>query len=626
MTIGLLLLLSLAARSGLTLGSVDQKSVAPSYWSDARAYAFQLSELLSPVPDQAVLSNPSRVGSVDVEAYCMSRQVAERSGDLSCPAAIYKRAIQADEALSVEFLRNALRNLRQTDATLDWRDRIYFAAALIKEQQIELAASYVDESIAELSKTLNVADWVIQRFRVYRGLISLLEAIRNGETPNGLKEFSDVDPARFSSPALDLKLASVRGFLPTDDGQNNHPEEHEAAIRLINFEKWRLDQERDEIRAVVTRIRESGLNADVIARTNLLVEKFNANSPQWQALVQVIARTSSDAELFSRNHEFTTKLDVWLLTYIQGLLSSPRVGDDSVVRVDLVSQHFVTALQKVLLAIEQANPTSLETERGRILKERLDSMTGSFHQLAESVTYQPSVRVFRGLVESALRCRETLHRLQARMVAFENTSAKDAELFQQIKTLSVEAIESRKLFFQLLQSAALQLHINNPIVHSSLEVITKRLGRFQATVDDIEIFSQKSRRPLRAEVFNELRALLKKMVAVVKESNERKTSEVVSFRNSLAHQAEEIRRINKDAKNLFDGANSKVGDVVIRVLESIDSNLVEERRRFDFEIAAHRAALADTVAQTKDQLESALKELNDVERLRRENLEWRLAQ
>lgn len=621
-----LLLLGLVTQSGALFASVDKESVAPSFWSDARAHVFQLSELLSSNLELDSLPKPPQPSSSRLNSLCATQRVPGDVGEKSCAAALYRASMVEDGAITPELLRNALRKLRQQRVSSDWNDSFYLAATLVKENQIELAASYLDETIAAISETQDVSDWMIHRFRVYRWLVSLLAKADAGELPAGLLVSPDIEPAKLSSSAIARRIESLQGGITIGESYDSKAKKHESAIQLLKYEKWRLDQERDEIRAIAARITQSGLSADVIARTNLLAERFDVESAEWRALVQVIARTSSGAELLSRNHDAITKHDVWLLSYLKNRLASPKVPDDTVVRVDLVSRHSVNVLRKVLASIEQENPYSLQKARGQILAERIEALTGEFHQLTESVSYHPRVRIFRGLVETALRCRKSVHQLHARMVALENTVPNDAEKFQQIRTLFTEIGESRQIYFELLQSAARLLHTDDPMVSSRLLAMTKRMSRLVATANDLESFSRTLPRPLPSEVFNEVRALFHKMNVMLSESIERKKSEAEILRKSLLERAEELQSVVRDAQEIVDSSNSKLAAIVIRLLQSIDSDLANQQRRFDFEIASNNAAFADVMLKKKDELESALKEMNEVERLRRENLEWRLAQ
>lgn len=607
-----------------TIGYAEMSRVSANLWSDERASLIQLKSLLAAKP---VLDDGQDVRQESIlTSRCSHFMVPSEELMKECPRYYYEQVDSSGGPLFIKSVKSYLRKQRVYSLGEDWKNYFFLAATLVRLGEVELAAELISDAKEIHGKKGDGNKWIVQRLTLYRELLQSLKTSQNIA--------SEVSPLRlamhqFSDDPLTKEIASRMSSISNGESiaANIDTDKltHQDALRQLNYEKWRVEQEIDEVQVLLANVRDQNLKFDTLARTNLIAERYGVRSQEWDAVVKMASRIGNRAELLARSRAMESFLDSWMSEHLSRKVADLTSGDDLVVRTDLVSQNLIGILKKIANKIRNSSLEASVDERLGVVMERLDAMQSTMHQFVDSVSLDAEVMVLRDLIAASIRCRAAMLRIQARLTSFEETVIKDEESFQQIKALRLDLQKIKRQYVDLAQLVTVRLHADDPISRSRLRRTKRRLKWLNVSAADLELIDSSSKQKIGPHIFNEIRSFMTEIEKKITASQQRKSIESEFFLRRIEPDKREMELLLKDTQDFFEHSEKELNSVVFVVLKKIETVLKSERENYDLLIAQRKLLIQKELSESADKIESEIINLNNIERMQRDNLEWRLS-
>jgi hypothetical protein len=115
---------------------------------------------------------------------------------------------------------------------------------------------------------------------------------------------------------------------------------------------------------------------------------------------------------------------------------------------------------------------------------------------------------------------------------------------------------------------------------------------------------------------------------------ESQTSEVMSKRKVVSQRLvstiqpieKEVALISGQARKFIQDAGNDLKPRLKNILGSISADLVRQNREIDLETAIAKTGIKDSITSRKESLQWTRDRIEDLRRIRSENLDWRIAQ
>lgn len=628
LSIRLCLLAAIFAVSSGAVASSSQESISDAImWREENSHLNLLRMLLrrsSVTKSNQSPENSSRGGTACTALFRF------RSAELSaCPQFYYSQSGYNDNPLFLGQLKSYLRRFPMTEEYKDWRNHFLLASAFVRIGEYNSAYAIVELAREKFSEQREGSPQLEQKFRLFKLLLAFVTNPREMSVRR-LQEFASEqkfspDHADFLSNALQDRIDKLplrRGAYFIDDHSDLS---HKDAVRSFVYEKWRVEQELDEVQALLSRSSSRQVDFDVVARANLLSEQFGVTSPEWLAIVNMAARVKNKSELVSRSSGPTAFLDAWATTHLADKFTKTINSDDAAVRASLVSRHLIPLFVKITKKLQSSDLRLSTDERVQAILQRLRAMQSRMHSVVDSLALDSELAAIQETMSTFMKSRSAMLRIKARIASLEERMPPDAERIQLLKELNIEHRELAEIQKNILQLIALRIHAYDPVVMASLRQTARRLNQLRSTLADLESIGTDVERGGVRPIFGELREFLSEIDSSIRTVEHRRLSESVGFAKISEPLQEKSDQLLADTEKFFLDSGPEINKSVRLILREVERRLYAERERFNFYIAQRKSLIQQDIENAAKQVEAKIKKINNLKRIRQENLEWRLS-
>ena len=620
-------LLVIGFASSTAVASPFQNGKTDVFWSDERSHLGQLKSLFTFEPN--LKNNAAIETSSSSEAICMDPLQLRAKDSSDCPRVYFQKSVSSGVDRLHGQIKSYLRIFHTTEAKNDWRNYFYLASAFVRLGDYETSSEIIDLGIERFVVQLQGNVALEKKFSVFRRLLvelknTKIHASQSTKSPTGVRFEELATRAHFSDKALSL----IRE-LPLKNNSRLVPEDatlsHADALRAFTYEKWRIEQELDEIQALRTRLTEPRTYFDAIARTDLLAERLSISSPEWTAIVNMAAKLKSKAELVSKSSGLKDFLDAWVADEVVKRFRNQSENDNFVVRARLITQNLIPLFLKISKKLQSKGRLLNSDARLQAIVDRLTAMQGSMHSFIESVAFDSELGLAKKVLNSFLNVRRSMLEIQARLAALDDQVIDDPEKLQQLRVLDLEHKELKDSYHDLLQKITVHLHAHDPLVRASLRQTSRRVSQLDATLTEIELITRSSPFGAAPFIFNDLRELLNEISLSLNRFKLLKKNESLAFSAKYLPIKEESQVLFSDVDKFFTESGEEINSTVKNMLRKIETVLISDREIFELAIAQRKSMIQSDLEGAAKSIEAEINKAESVRRIYQQNFEWRLA-
>jgi hypothetical protein len=470
-----------------------------------------------------------------------------------------------------------------------WETWVRLASAAVLAGDFKYSASMIKKARESLQSGDSSASWKIERTEAFeKALSSLTETTSGSENPIRSQNLSDI--AR---------------------------------------QRWILAQDRDEITALKSMILNSEFSLEVVRRIDSLVRQHQFYSREWQAIINVISAIAGKVELFERNKGLMLPLEWWIGRQATDNRLSLNFDDDSL----LVRQHHIQdELTRTLAGMTSdliekiADP--LDKKQALLLNERLNSMNSPVSRALNNLPTSEAEQ-FTGAIRRKIRGQDdALRRLQARLAAQDLTGMPNAEFISALTGFNSE-VKSLRLERANLLADYMSMSVNlMPVTSSGFVLLMTRNDQLRKTLQDLrKLISGIQRESLEGTqagyFFVEADQLLDRIVFESKLHMAQKTNQARRFSAAFRSLSSGVSGLRDDFMKAMIQSGRQIRVPLTKILLAIESDLYRRERALELKEQLLQAENKANIEAERRALDWQRERIEDIRRIRSENLEWR---
>jgi len=615
----------------LSTHSLGQKFESEHVWMEGRGRIAHLLALqnskLNINSDERSAKNDSRfktisdcILAVEVDDYVID----------ACGQAAIEATVGKTDAMSRGQLILLFEKFLKEDSKGNWQSWLKLSSALALANEASSAKRLLETAWKRATSLVTHQPWIARRLQLYR---AGLEILSSKDDVFRKKVVNDLPSPQVDDVAVREIQWRLSDAVQTNQGAlaAERSEKPEDRLNRLRYKRWQIEQDRDEVQAISEILAENGLDVEVISRIDLLARQYNPENSEWRGIMSIIAQLTTRVELLDRNRALQLPMENWITNARNAQASLESDEDRTVVRAKLIVLEYATLLGRILSRTREDVENSQTSENWRELEKRLSSMCSPLSLSINSSLFERDLQAVQNLQLQLAEVDKRLRRSNALLAGYYFKTEFDSAASQNIRNIRAELVELVNLRREALVEFFTVNTILEPRTRLTHRALLRTIAQLKKTLSEIQSLYpkpivEKSSHLHQQKFMVESAALISKI--------ESQTSAAMSKRKVLSERlvatfhpiAKEVALISGQARAFMQDGGNDLKPRLKNILGSIGADLVRQNREVDLETAIAKSEIKDSITTRKEYLQWTRDRIEDLRRIRSENLDWRIAQ
>jgi hypothetical protein len=523
--------------------------------------------------------------------------------------------------LSEKFLKDSSKG--------NWQSWLKLSSALALANEAKAAKRLLENAEKRATSMVTHQPWILRRLQLYR---TGLEILSSKDDAFRRKLIDDLTSSHDDEVAVREIKRRLSDAVQTELGAAaERSEKPEDRLNRLRYKHWQIEQDRDEVQAISEILEENDLEVDVISRIDLLARQYSPDNSEWRGILNIIAQVTTGVELLARNRALQLPMENWIINARRAGTSLESDEDRTIAKSNLIVLEYATLLGRILSKTRGDVENSQTSENWRELEKRLVDIVSPLAQTINSSFFERDVQAVQKLQLQLAAVDNRLRRSNALLASYFFKTEFDAAASQNIRNIRAELIELEMLRREALVEFFTVNTILEPRTRLAQRALFRTIAQLKKTLFEIRNLYPKSAVyqssiPHQQKFIIESEELISKI--------ESQTSEVMSKRKVVSQKLvstfqpieKEVALISGLARKFIQDAGNDLKPRFKNILGSISADLVRQNREIDLETAIAKTEIQDSIKSRKESLQWTRDRIEDLRRIRSENLYWRIAQ
>lgn len=524
--------------------------------------------------------------------------------------------------LSEKFLKDATKG--------NWQSWLKLSSALTLANEVKTSKKLLENTEKRAAILVTHQPWILRRLQLYR---AGREIFTSKDAAFRKKVISDLNSSHDNEVAVREIKRRLSDAMQTELGAvaAESSEKPEDSLNLLRYKRWQIEQDGDEVQAISEVLEQNDLEVDVISRIDLLARQYSPENSEWRGIINVIAQVTTGVELLDRNRALQLSMENWI-TDARNVKSFPESDEDrTIAKSNLVVLEYAKLLGRILSKTRGSVEHLQTSENLRELEKRLVDIVSPLSQSINSSLFERDVQAVQNLQLQLAAVDKRLRRSNALLASYFFKTEFDAAASQNIRNIRAELIELEGLRREALVEFFTVNTILEPRTRLAQRALLRTIAQLKKTLSELRVLYskeivEKSSVLHQQKFLSESEALISKI--------ESQTSEIMSKRKVVSQKLvatfkpieKEVALISEQARKFMKDTGNELKPRLKNILRSINADLVRQNREIDLETAIAKSKIKDRITLHKESLQWTRDRIEDLRRIRSENLDWRIAQ
>ncbi|NBX16074.1 MAG: hypothetical protein EBR09_01780 [Proteobacteria bacterium] len=508
-----------------------------------------------------------------------------------------------------------------------WESWVRLAAAGVLSGDYRFAAKMIRTARNVLPEDGSAENWKTERLDMFAAaLASLDEGLKEGDDKPLKKNVS-----KEHDPSTQALAREIRRLVSESDAVGGDASEKDTAAKKISDlvrQRWILAQDRDEINALKSMILNNDFSLEAVRRIDNLVRQNQFYSREWQAILKIVSEISGKVELFERSRGLLLPLEWWLGKTGQDNASLSFDDDRLLIRILHIQDEFAKAIGSIAEEYARSIVEPAEVTQATLLQKRMENIISPVSRALRSLPSSEVGQYTQVIRRKALEQDASVRRLQAKLAAVDLTATPDGDL---ITTLTGFHSELKSLRVQrvniLADYASMSVNLM-PATLAGYALLSERTDILRRTLGDLrKLVSGLNRHSLEGTqagyFFADAEQLLIRISAEAGNHLAAKKAEARQVAGSFRKLAAGISGIREDFNKVMLQTGPQVRVPVSKLLAAIEADIFRQERAVELQEQIHRSEIKSKIAKDRKALDWQRERIEDIRRIKSENLEWR---
>lgn len=524
--------------------------------------------------------------------------------------------------LSEKFLKEV--------ANGNWQSWLKLSSALALANEPDCAKRLLEKAGKRASSLVTQKPWIARRLQLYRVGLEILSSKDDSfrkKVVNDLPSPQDDDLASREIKRRLLDVVQIKLGSFAAEGS----EKPEDRLNRLRYQRWQIEQDRDEVQAISEILAEKDLEVELIARIDLLARQYKPLNLEWRGIMHLIAQITTRVELLDRNRALQLPMENWIINASNAQASLESDEDRAVVRAKLIVLEYATLLGRILSRTKGDVESSQTSENWKELETRLASISSPLSLSLNSSLFERDLQVVQNLQLQLAAVDKRLRRSNALLAGYYFKTEFDSVASQNIRNIRAELVELVNLRREALVEFFTVNTILEPRTRLTYRALLRTMAQLKKTLSEIQTLVPKpvveqSSHLHQQKFLAESESLISKIESQTTQAMLKR--KVVSKRLvETFHPIEkEVVLISEQARMFVQDSGNELKPRLKNILGSISADLVRRNREVDLATAIAKSEIKDSISERRESLQWTRDRIEDLRRIRSENLDWRIAQ
>ena len=610
--------------------SLGQKFESEHVWMEGRGRIQYLLALqnsrINIKSDKSIEKNSSKSKKITdcVLAAGVDDKIIDACGQVAIEAAVGKiDGITRGQLilLSEKFLKDSSKG--------NWQSWLKLSSALAIANEAKAAKRLLENAEKRATSMVTHHPWIRRRLQLFR---TGLEILSSKDDSIRRKLIDDLTSSHDDEVAVREIKRRLSDAVQTELGAAaERSEKPEDTLNRLRYKRWQIEQDRDELQAISEILEENDLEVDVISRIDLLARQYSPDNSEWRGILNIIAQVTTGVELLARNRALQLPMENWIINARHAGTSLESDEDRTIAKSNLIVLEYATLLGRILSKTRGDVENSQASENWKELEKRLVAVVSPLAQSINSSFFERDVQAVQKLQLQLAAVDKRLRRSNALLASYFFKTEFDAAASQNIRNIRAELIELEMLRREVLVEFFTVNTILEPRTRLAQRALFRTIAQLKKTLAEIRNLYPKSAVD-QSSMLHQKKFVIESEALISK--IESQTSEVMSKRKVVSQRLvstfqpieKEVALISGQARKFIQDAGNDLKPRLKNILGSISADLVRQNREIDLETAIAKTGIKDSITSRKESLQWTRDRIEDLRRIRSENLDWRIAQ
>lgn len=615
----------------LSTHSLGQKFESEHVWMEGRG---RIAHLLALQNSKLNINSGERSAKIDsrfktISDCILAVEVDDKVIDACGQAAIEATVGKIDAITRGQLILLSEKFLKEVSKG-NWQSWLKLSSALALSNEASSAKRLLENAWKRATSLGTHQPWIARRLQLYR---AGLEILSSKDDAFRKKVVNDLPSPHVDDVAVREIQWRLSDAVRTNQGAlaAERSEKPEDRLNRLRYKRWQIEQDRDEVQAISEILAENDLDVEVISRIDLLARQYNPENSEWRGIMRIIAQLTTRVELLDRNRALQLTMENWITNARNAQASLESDEDRTVVRAKLIVLEYATLLGRILSRTRGDVENSQTSENWRELEKRLASIVSPLSISINSSLFERDLQAVQNLQLQLAAVDKRLRRSNALLAGYYFKTEFDSAASQNIRNIRAELVELVNLRREALVEFFTVNTILEPRTRLTHRALLRTIAQLKKTLSEIHALSPKpiveqSSHLHQQKFMVESAALLSKI--------ESQTSQAMTKRKAVSERlvatfhpiAKEVALISGQARAFMQDGGNDLKPRLKNILGSISADLVRQNREVDLETAIAKSEIKDSITSRKESLQWTRDRIEDLRRIRSENLDWRIAQ
>lgn len=508
-----------------------------------------------------------------------------------------------------------------------WESWVRLAAAGTLSGDYKFAAKMIRTAKNVLPGDGSAESWKTERLEMFASALASLDESLKDADDRPLKK----NDSKEQDPSTQALAREIRRLVSESDAGGADASEKDTAEQKISDlvrQRWILAQDRDEINALKSMILNNDFSLEAVRRIDNLVRQNQFYSREWQAIIKIVSEISGKVELFERSRGLLLPLEWWLGKNGQDNASLSFDDDRLFIRILHIQDEFAKAIGSIAEEYVRSIVEPAEVTQATLLQKRMENMISPVSRALRSLPSSEVGQYTQVIRRKAQEQDASVRRLQAKLAAVDLTATPDGDL---ITTLTGFHSELKSLRVQraniLADYASMSVNLM-PATLAGYALLSERNDILRRTLGDLRnLVSGPNPHSLGGTqagyFFADAEQLLIRIAAEAGNHLAGKKAEARQVSGAFRQLAAGISGIREDFNKVMLQTGPQVRVPVSKLLAAIEADIFRQERAAELQEQIHRSEIKSKIAKDKNSLDRQRRRIEDIRRIKSENLEWR---
>lgn len=599
-------------------------------WTEARGRVQHLESLLL-APTQLTESVNEKTGTRDRSLECLFERNPSETWLNLCSDHLFEISRQGASSFKKMQIGMIVERALGLKDVGDWTQWLKISTTMVLLNEFELARSAFKAAAQRAARQYPTQTWIEQRLGMFLLALDLLEK-KDPIERRGIVQ-SVATSSDFDSGTVEI-LRRIKNISETSDNKSftqTSPDKHQQRLKELNYRHWQVSLDMDEILALQDRISTNKLDADHFERLGLLARSYGFEDSEWKAISNTLSRVSAGADLLSRSRGLQLLLEHWIDVVARREDSTKLDSDNALFKMAGVTQEFARVLQRL---VEKSIPESLsesELELWKSLGQRLAGINSPMTITFNKSLFERDLLAAKSLQQRLREINSRIHRANALLAASYFSHEQNPAIAQDIKSVRGDLFELERMRGQLVLEYFSMHSLLEPKSQGQYRAMLRTTAQLRKTIQDIQKILPANRKKndpsIEAERFiQQANAFLSKVESEAQAVITARKSLTKSVLAQISPVQQEVEKVGREFSAFMEESSRELKPKIMAISTRLRSGIERKLRQIEYDITVENSHLKDEMDLRRERLSNTKERLEDLRRIRSENLEWRISQ